>query len=99
MAHTVSTRCATEPDAAASSRSAPVVEKSWRTLANTPTAALGRYVTPLRSKVNPLVYPWLCSWIEVRSAAVGSSSRSPETVRTPDVASNTTARGTWDTLE
>ena len=99
MAHTVSTRCATEPDPAASSRWAPLVENSWRSLANTPTAALERYVTPLRSRVNPLVYPWLCSWIEVRSTAVGSSSRSPATVRTPEVASNTTARGTWDTLE
>ena len=86
------------PPAAASSNVVPAAANSWSARTSTPTAALGRYVTPLRSRTIPIEYIWLCFSMPSRSAAALCSSTSPATVNAPEAASKAKVKGTSVTV-
>lgn len=98
IAHTFKTLWATDPAAAASSKVVPAVSNLWLARARTPTAALGRYVTALRSTTRPVVHPPLCSSMATRRLAACGSSTSPVTASTRDAASKSRPRGTMVTV-
>lgn len=98
IAQTASTRWAMDPAAAAISNDDPAPASSRLTRASIPTATLGRKVTPVRSRTSEPVSWSLCRLMADWTATTCSSLSSPVTVSTWEVASNSMAVGTSDTV-